>query len=426
MVVESTTNVLNFANTAVAMKKESQLSSCPQDTKRGHHAPTKEWHAAPDFVAAVAMKHPRLLPSYSEGATPKEREAALRRQIAISTSVYHLERERDQYEEQVRAFWVKVGRAMMDKGASQESIAKLKRRVRQTFEKQQQAEWKRVHGVVKRGTVAKDSPSSRFPFQSVVMRELPNPIMSFVPPLVTRRLKLGHIQRLRELEAKLKIVLRIRGGYKRDARDSNNGYSLGRTTVNGGTHSSKEDGIAGSLHMNRTLTGMSRAKKNECALRGVDADQLQEDIVNAITDVILCSFGKSPWFTASLDKLKDIPEIRFLPGHKIPNSHIWFTIDPEAFHVHTDTNTIPPAFLICVSEAKGGELCCLPPIGGPRVVSFEQPTIVAGAWAQYPHCNLPVTKGERHSFVVYMDHRNLAESYKEMIVKPLPQSDAKK
>jgi hypothetical protein len=374
------------------------------------------WYEKPDYIEGLVARLPRPYMTYDEGATPKEREKALAAELEKSNyDIRVLERWKQELRERETEFWSSIREELTGAGLGEEIVKETKRRVSQCIKKKRDAKWKIEHGLVRRGKVAMDRGDCFYPFQPEVMHQLPNPILSFVPPMVQKKIPNRHVERLRGLEGKLEIVMRIRGGYRRDLRDSNVGYSLGRTTVSGGAHSSKRKGVSGSVHMNRNLTGMSLKNKNECAKDGVDVDALQTEIIEAISDLLLDSFGKSPWFKAAIDKLRTIPSIRLLPGGKVPASHIWWTSCPEKFHVHTDTNTVPPAFLVCVSQCKGGELCFLPPEGGPTVINTSIPTVIGGSWAQYPHCNFPVRRGNRHSFVVYLDHRNLAESYKVMI-----------
>jgi len=373
------------------------------------------WYEEPSFIESLADQQPTAIPSYPENATPKEREKYLVAALDLSADKKDLEQWNVELKQKLKHFWQVVGNEMVRKGADARILEKTRARVRKCIKKRRDAEWRQFYGLVNRGKVAVGREDCFYPFQSAVMRELPNPVLSFVPPVVKKTIPSKHVERLRDLESKLEVVLRIRGGYNRDARDSNYGYSLGRTTVTGGTHSDKSKGVSGSVHMNQTLTGMSKSKKNECAKEGVDVDSLQTELISAITELIVDSFGAAPWFKAAMDKLRRIPSRRMLPGEKLPSSHIWWTCNPEAYHVHTDTNTVPPAFLICVSKCRGGELVCLPPTGGPTVIDTSTPTIIGGSWAQYPHCNLPVLQGVRHSYVVYTDHRNLAESYADKI-----------
>ena len=374
-----------------------------------------KWYETPSFIEELASKLPRPMPTFPDDASPKDREKALVAALEKTHDKKVLEHWKVDFKQRLNLFWHVVGQAMEKLGAGADILEKTRERVRHCVRRQRSAEWRKFYGVVRRGKVALEREDCFYPYQSAVMRELPNPVLSFVPPIVQRKIDVNHVERLRRLEDQLVNVMRIRGGYDKDARDSNRGKSFGLTTVQGGTHSNKRKGISGSIHMNKTLTGMSTTKKGACAELGIDVDKLQDEIVEAITDVIVRAFGKAPWFKAALHKFETVPKNRMLPGRQLPSSHIWWTSDPKFYHVHTDTNTVPPAFLVCVSDCKGGELCCLPPTGGPTIVDTSVPTVVGGSWAQYPHCNLPVLRGDRHSFVIYMDHRNLADSYKVMI-----------
>jgi hypothetical protein len=112
-----------------------------------------------------------------------------------------------------------------------------------------------------------------------------------------------------------------------------------------------------------------------------------------------------------MNKLQRVPDERLIPGRRVPISHIWMTSEPEAWHVHTDTNTIPPAFVFCVRTCNGGDLVVTTPEGKAVVIETTAGRVIAGKWAQLPHCNTKVLSGERHSYVCYLDHRVISTSW---------------
>ena len=235
------------------------------------------------------------------------------------------------------------------------------------------------------------------------------------------------------------LAERIRGGGA-DKRDSNTGVSLGQTVTTGGHYGAKRSGVSGSTNMNTNIKrnrshytrkgygkGIGNPKQrlptrrmklnlptHATALvlgRATTEQELQELVIDVVTGVILAAFGNTAWFRACMNKLASIPKQRLLPGGLIPASHIWWTANPKVHHVHTDTNTIPPAFVFCPETFSGGALICRLPCG-PCRVELKAGTIVGGSWAQFPHCNSAVRSGSfRRSFVVYLDNRIVSSSY---------------
>jgi hypothetical protein len=138
---------------------------------------------------------------------------------------------------------------------------------------------------------------------------------------------------------------------------------------------------------------------------------LQQEVIDMVRTVILEAFGEETWFKEVMHQYSAIPKDRFL-ADDIPCSHIWWTKNPKAFHAHIDTNTLAPAFVFCPNTYKGGHLIAQLPTGEKRTVKLEEGVVAGGSWAQHPHCNSPVNKGEdRRSFVVYLDHRVISKSY---------------
>jgi len=252
------------------------------------------------------------------------------------------------------------------------------------------------------------------PFQQGTFKDLPHHDMSFVPVVQVKSMPHSLLKEMKDLQEQL--IMRIRGGAatrKPDARDSNRGHSIAYCVVGGGRHASKERGISGSLHINNNITG-----KGKFALdRANAAVMLQCRVFALVTKVIVTLFGGAPWFKATMEKLSSIPRDRFIPGGRIPCSHIWFTADPKSFHIHTDTNTIPPAFVFCVESCIGGDLLVTLPNGEVKVIETTAGRVAGGKWAQLPHCNTPVICGTRHSFVCYLDHRAISTSWLSFTTK---------
>jgi hypothetical protein len=130
-----------------------------------------------------------------------------------------------------------------------------------------------------------------------------------------------------------------------------------------------------------------------------------------ISRIILTLYGNHPWFKCAMEKLMNVPDDRLVPGRRIPISHIWMTSDPEKWHVHTDTNTVPPAFVFCVGRCVGGDLVVTTEDGKVVELDTSPGRVIGGKWAQLPHCNTPLISGERHSYVCYLDNRVLSTSW---------------
>jgi len=386
----------------------------------------RAWYTSDAFISQLADRVPEPKRSYSDKTARKQRERLMKAMLTSTkrlvglggTSAFLAQMQEEEVEAKAR-YWETVQLVLREKGMLDHQAIKLvQHRVNKLLRLRRMRQWRESYGIVQRGKVESGNTEALLPFQPKVMRTLPNTHLSFVPPLDVRRMSQEHLVHLQRVESQLDIVARIRGGVaRRDKRDSNRGMSLGLTTVTGGRHSNRNENVSGSLHMNRNLTGLSARVARECAAHGVDLEELQNNVIDIVCNIIEDNFGSLTWYKAAKDVIRNIPEERLLPNGRVPVSHIWHTSRPKAYHVHTDTNTIPPAFLICCTEVEGGELCCLPPTGGMRVVDTKPGTVVGGSWAQYPHCNAPVLEGQRHSFVVYLDNRNVSEKYTVMIDK---------
>ncbi len=201
------------------------------------------------------------------------------------------------------------------------------------------------------------------------------------------------------------------------AKKQSIGLSLAKTVVTGGSHACKEKGIAGTIHNNKYFNQRRQCPEAErpkvawqrraCLLK-----RLERTTLDAITNMILQAFGNAIWFKTAMEKLKTVPETRLVKGNRIPCSHIWWTEKPEYYNVHTDNNTVGPAFLFTARTYQGGDLITYTS-EGKITVPLERGWILGGLWAQYPHC---ITEAEigRMSFVVYLDYRVLLTKYVEM------------
>jgi len=106
--------------------------------------------------------------------------------------------------------------------------------------------------------------------------------------------------------------------------------------------------------MNRNLMGLSTWVACECTAHGVDLEELQNNVIDIVCNIIEDNFGSLTWYKAAKDVIRNIPKEQLLSDGRVPVSHIWHTLWPKTYQVHTDTNTIPPAFLVCCMEVEGG------------------------------------------------------------------------
>ena len=237
----------------------------------------------------------------------------------------------------------------------------------------------------------------------------------FIPEIVvSRSISEKTLQQMEDVESRL--ILRLRGGGWDDcpARQST-GRSLGRTVVSGGTHANKDLGVSGSTHQSRHFSPQrDRPRKSVSAMQRYDNEKIQlseleDDLIDAVSNVLYEAFGRFRWYQVALEKLSGLPPERIVKGGKIPCSHIWWTSSNKAFNIHTDENTVGPAFLFTATTHEGGDLyshTC----HGVQKVTLERGVVVGGRWAQLPHCSSESNKGRR-SFVLYLDYRMFSKNY---------------
>lgn len=354
---------------------------------------------------------------------------------------------------------------------TQPQIALLKKRCAMYREKTEFRILDMVHGVTRRGRLKKWKRV--IPYQYGLFRELPMREYSFVPTRMVKNMKPFWSSELTSLNRCLcsfmkekssitewQLVTRIRGGAgegndedddgtqydehgnaiiadvdqppeyiilpppgyiiedngvegptwtSHPKNGTNTGMSLYKTVTPGGR---KAKGKAGSIQMNSNIVRRNTVPKtNKGKIMHKQATGLQKQVVDVICGMIRDAFGKTPWFVACMELLKDIPNDRLLPG--IPCSHIWWTRNPKFRFIHHDTNTLPPAFVFCADgNFLGGELIIQHPGGRTEKIPLREGVIAGGAWAQRPHCVEATLRGFRQTFVVYLDHRVLSKSYR--------------
>jgi hypothetical protein len=338
-------------------------------------------------------------------------------------------------------------------------LARALRRMKQCWwnlHKKQRRLALRKRGFTQNGTIAEASETTAaIQLQQTTPRTLPNPHLDYVPDVDIGHIRPETLAKLQRVEARLiafldgrtwdenlllnelaavatrtrrstaATVLRIRGGvttraqqrkkHKQRQNFISNGYSLGRTIVGGGQFGKKSLGRSGSIHNTSVFKAKQPRQQVHCASRRqLDTRQdklrqLQHQVIDAVSQVIEDAFGRKPWFTASLQALKNVPEDRLVPGRRIPVSHIWYTRDPKHAAVHTDSNSILAAFLFCARTFERGQLISLTP-SGARSIHLKAGCVLGGRWAQFPHCNWHPT-ADRRSFVLYLDQRVLCNKY---------------
>lgn len=255
----------------------------------------------------------------------------------------------------------------------------------------------RKHGVSSRGKLLPDSAAI------TVQNSPPTSIPVAAPILQTGTMSDNTTNEGRAINRSL-IEHFFNQQAKKDARDSNRGFSLSRTVVSGGGHADKSQGISGSIHFNKNVVRWKRTKTQD--------QQLQDRVIAFLDTALYEAFWKTTWYRAAVAKLSGVPEERMMPNSKLPVSHVWWTNEPDECHWHIDTNTVGAAFVFTPETYVGGDLLVMTEHGIIRH-KFKAGEIVGGQWQLLPHCNSKVAKGEdRRSFVLYLDKRVLSSSYK--------------
>lgn len=255
------------------------------------------------------------------------------------------------------------------------------------------------HGINTKGKLL-HSKDARYPSESNDLKEQRD-FFQFIPELVvSEKVSESTMKSMEEVEKKLATMLAHRKkkrskGWWDCPRRAAEGLSLAKTTVTGGYYADKSNGIAGSFHDNPHLFALK---------------DLEDEMVEVISDFIVEAFGQCIWYKCALSKLEDLPDCKFIKQRRIPCSHIWWTRSLEVNNVHVDNNTVGPAFLFTSISYGGGNLSSYTPKNGVRNITMERGVVVGGRWAQFPHSSTPAQIG-RTSFVVYLDYRVLRDSY---------------
>ena len=97
----------------------------------------------------------------------------------------------------------------------------------------------------------------------------------------------------------------------------------------------------------------------------------------------------------------------------LPLTGLWFNIVPKQEAIHCDRNVVGATFVLSTYEGDGASLV-LSTTSLDNVGKFQinPPTILAGRWANYAHCNTNVATGStRKSWTLYLDKRAFSKRY---------------
>ena len=244
------------------------------------------------------------------------------------------------------------------------------------------------------------------------LKSLPNPLFAYIRPINLGYLTPTTMKWAKDVQDRL--LLRLRGGAEPQVfhrKQANQGVSLGMRIAPGGKYA--RENRSGTCFMSsalsrKTTTG-SVFGENSVKPHEWEKEELHDEVLDMVSTVITEAFGTSPWYKKLLSDLSKIPEDRLVSG--VPCSSVWFTSNPKPHKWHVDTNTLGAVFAFCLETVEGGEVSISMPHQTVNV-HLKEGMVLGGTWAQYPHCNLPLVPGsDRHSFIVYLDHRMLNSKY---------------
>jgi hypothetical protein len=301
---------------------------------------------------------------------------------------------------------------VLREGRTEEEFLLMRLEIKNTKRRQKNQERRERFNLTAVGTLLKAGSQEKakrrvLPFEKEVFKTSLDFRLDFLPVVVVRYMSKNHIGRLQDVERRVAEVVPLSPGNGANGRACNHGLSLGLTVAPGGTNVHGDGGgWSGSIHLNPHL------KRHPA---------LQTEVIELVTDIVLEYYGQDWWFIELMRCLGDIPDSAFLPGtRKIPASAIWWSHSPEEYHVHCDTNALGAVFVFTAVTAPGGELVMDRPCNGDfQLTKFHlsEGKIIGGRWGQFAHCNAPVVDSTipRRSWVVYLDHRAISSSYRNMV-----------
>jgi hypothetical protein len=179
------------------------------------------------------------------------------------------------------------------------------------------------------------------------------------------------------------------------------GVNLGLSVAPGGIYGKAHLNTSGSIHSAKFMKNKPELRKRLYAL---------------IRDMLQEAYGNTGWFKRLLflcNRLnEETKEERTIEG--TPISVIWLTCLPKHEKVHCDKNVVGATFLFTTKDIAGGKLVFPSPTRKVGTYQVNTNEIIAGKWAEFPHCNAVNSKHvceTRSSWTVYLDYRVFGKSW---------------
>jgi hypothetical protein len=210
-------------------------------------------------------------------------------------------------------------------------------------------------------------------------------------------------RQLAKIEQRIKATLPENEMTTKHKHGANMGVNFGLTVEGGGTDSHKgQRAWSGAVHQR------GKAAKHRV--------ELQMQLITCIKGLLEESFGKTAWhrrllcLTTRLNE--ETGEDRTIPG--LPLSGPWLTNDPAVERIHCDRNAVGATFLLTTSDVEGAELALLSPTSTMAKQRIAPGQILAGTWANHPHCNVNVqgSKTTRTSWTLCLDGRVFCKTHR--------------
>jgi hypothetical protein len=145
--------------------------------------------------------------------------------------------------------------------------------------------------------------------------------------------------------------------------------------------------------------------------------ELQMQLITCFKGLLEELFGDAAWcrrllkLTTRLNEESE--EDRTIPG--LPLTGLWLTNTPVEEAVHCDRNVVGATFLLTTSDVEGSQLQMLSSTGTVTKHRIAPGQILAGKWANHPHCNvnnLQGSKTKRTSWTLCLDGRVFCKRFR--------------
>ena len=232
--------------------------------------------------------------------------------------------------------------------------------------------------------------------------------LSFVPVVHIGKFGENNLAKLRQVQARLVEVIRLRGGGggggggnsggAKATGTHQKGLSLGITIAPGGTPPTNP------REQSASYSGTIQLK----VYKDPEMRALRKEVIAVLTACIEEAYGHVNWYKALKEAFQRVPKNRRLPGTTMPATGIWWNWNVGESKAHIDWNAVMPCFVFTPYTYKGAELLVA---DNNRKIPMIAGRIVGGSWQLFPHCNDKLYDVDRYSFVVYYDYRALSPSY---------------